>query len=238
MPLRELKRDKARELMKTWKENQKVPTLSGEDKKMREFLQKAAQKVEEENKSNSSYYIDVHFGMALYSYLSQQSWFSLRTAENDDFWRYLSLKIVPDLVAKRWGYDQDSRYWKTPKRIWLSAIWWYIYLSWQGSEQETLQLLDLKRFSTDNILNLVERPGRKGSYIEVMRLIMKYYGEIPEDILKATITKIQQYNKKETLFRGIMKLNTAKTIVLIPEFVKDGVEGYVKGLFFDMGIEL
>ena len=91
--------------------------------------------------------------------------FNLRAAANDDFWRYLSIKVIPDVVAERWGYENESHYWSKPARIWLRSIWWYVHLSWQGDMQTTAKVLEASCFTTDSILNLEERTGRKGTFI-------------------------------------------------------------------------
>ena len=31
---------------------------------------------------------------------------------NNGMWRYLSICVIPDIVAKRWGIDNHDRYWK------------------------------------------------------------------------------------------------------------------------------
>lgn len=122
--------------------------------------------------AKKDYYIDAHIGILLYDYLWRVPGFNLRAAANDDFWRYLSIKVIPDVVAERWGYDNESHYWSKPARIWLRSIWWYVHLSWQGDMQTTAKVLEAPCFTTDSILNLEERTGRKGTFINVYRYIM------------------------------------------------------------------
>src|SRR5699024_6792825 len=74
------------------------------------------------------YQFDLLFGLEIYSILNQDSNFSNRVANNDDMWRYLSVKVIPDIVHSRWGLN-EAHFYKMPRRIWLKTIWWYIHLS-------------------------------------------------------------------------------------------------------------
>ncbi len=65
---------------------------------------------------------------------------------------------------------------------------------------------------------------------------MKFYGKVPDPTLYGFEQKLHRYDSHGTLFRVISKLNTAKSMVLIPEFVEGGVEGYVKSLFAQVDI--
>lgn len=218
-----------------------LPKIDNEYMIIRKDLQNYDEKVRNEaiEKEKKEYYQDVHFGLFLYEYLLKQPGFNMRTAANDDFWRYLSIKVVPDLVAKRWGKDNDAHYWSKPARIYLRCIWWYIHLSWQGDVEKTMKVLDSPCFSTDSILNLVERTGRKGTYIGVYRCIMYYYSKLSlEEIERFNKSDAISKGKKEDLFRVIMKLHTAKVMVMEPELYPGGEMEYVKSLFRDVGVRV
>ena len=169
---------------------------------------------------SKDYDIDLNFGLKLYAYLKNVKGFNLRFAANDDFWRYLSLKVVPDLVSKRWGKENKSHFYERASRIWLRSLWWYIHLSWQGDEESTYEIL--KDNTTDEILNLVERAGRKGYYIDVYRNIMYFY------------SKAKNKGNRQ-LFRKVMVLNTARCTVMEPALCLGGEREYVKSIFRDLG---
>lgn len=159
------------------------------------------------------YNFDLLFGLKLYEILNESIGFSNRIATDDDVWRYLSVCIVPDIVHSRWSLNADHFY-KTPRRIWLKTIWWYIHLSWQSDSKQTYEIL--KNNSTDTILQLVERPG-VGYYVEMYREIMLQY---------------HRYGDSDRdLFRNILKLNTARIMTTSPELVEGGVKQYVTELF-------
>lgn len=240
MIIKTLNRSESEVAMKEWKEiYPSLPKIDNDYIKIRLEIQKLNKNVHENCPSELSkkdYYIDAHLGILLYDYLWKQEGFNLRVAANDDFWRYLSLKVVPDIVAERWGKDNDSHYWSRATRIWLRSIWWYVHLSWQGSMDETIQLLDSPCFSTDTILNLEERSGKKGTFINVYRNIMYFYSKIPKE-------ELYEFNKntksqQEDLFRIIMKLNTAKVMVVEPALYLGGEKEYVRSLFEDVGINV
>jgi hypothetical protein len=169
------------------------------------------------------YSFDIALGMKLYDILSVKNHFSVRDASNDGIWRYISIKVVPDIVFARWGIN-PSRFWRESRRIWLKTLWWYIYLSWQGSVEETLMIL--RDNTTDQIVQLVERPGSNGYRVELYRQIMQYYGNLPAEMKKGNLL----------MFRRVMKLNTARLRVVEPALLQGGEKQYVKELFgyFDL----
>ena len=207
--------------------NGDIPKLTSEYIKIREELITIHNEVRKNY--SKDYEIDLYFGIKLYNYFLGIQGFNMRVASDDDFWRYLSLKVVPDLVCTRWGLDNASHYYERTTRIWLKTIWWYIHLSWQGDEQSTVEVL--VNNTTDEILNLVERAGRKGYYVEVYRNIMYFYSKVPME---------RKYIKKDKgtdrLFRQIMILNTARTTVMEPSLCLGGEREYVKGIFKDLNL--
>ena len=166
-----------------------------------------------DNANKLDYQFDVLFGLKLYDILRKDDDFSNRVAANDEIWRFLSIKVIPDIVHARWGMNA-SHFYQTSRRIWLKTIWWYIHLSWQNSIDETYKILIDN--TTDTILQLVERPGL-GYNVELFREIMKQYAN---------------YNdSSRNLFRTVLKLNTAKILTTSPELVDGGIEKYIDSLF-------
>jgi hypothetical protein len=159
------------------------------------------------------YRFDLYFGLELFQILNENIKFYNRVAMNDDVWRFLSIEVIPDIVHARWGFNEDH-FFKTPRRIWLKTIWWYINLSWTGDKESTLELLEDN--TTDTILQLVERPGI-GYNIEMYRELMKQYKNYDD--------------KSRNLFRRVLKLNTAKLLTTSPELMHGGISKYVSDLF-------
>ncbi|MCE7785401.1 DUF6339 family protein [Staphylococcus xylosus] len=159
------------------------------------------------------YKFDLLFGVRLFEILNANIAFYNRDAMNDDLWRYLSIKIIPDIVHSRWGFNEDH-YFKTSRRIWLKTIWWYVNLSWMGNIKDTYKLL--MNNTTDTILQLVERPGI-GYNVEMYRELMKQYNEYSDS--------------SRQLFRRVLKLNTARLLTTSPELVEGGIPQYVDDLF-------
>lgn len=157
------------------------------------------------------YVFDIAYGLRCYELLNEKIGFTSRVASGDDIWRYLSIRVIPDVVHARHGLNKDY-YYANGRRIWLKSIWWYINLSWCGSPSKTFEIIEGN--STDTIMQVVERPGL-GYYIEVYRAIMRKY---------------KNYNDR-ALFRRIFKLNTARLLTTSPELVEGGIEGYVNELF-------
>ncbi len=178
----------------------------------------ALSKVEKiDDQASWRYHLDLYFGLSLYEVLNEKYNMNVRTASNEGVWRYLSVCVVPDLVEKRYGKDHPDRFWKKPKRLWLRVLWWYIYLSWQGTNEETMNIL--MNNSTDEILQLVDRCGRGGYRVDLYRELMKKNAELD----------VSERKSKQT-FRKMMVLNTARVQVLEPELTPGGNRGYVNSL--------
>lgn len=155
---------------------------------------------------------DVAAGLVLYRILAEAG-IDVRTAANDGVWRFLSLRVVPELVAARWPGMPAERFWRSRSRMWLRVIWWLIHLTWQGSEEKTRAVL--ADATADTIVQLVERPGRAGFRIEVTRALS----------LERSRRRLTQPQ-----FRAIMKLNTARVMVTEPLLCDGGIGGYVREL--------
>ncbi|CDN46084.1 Uncharacterized protein BN871_KL_00030 [Paenibacillus sp. P22] len=168
-----------------------------------------------ETKKINSYVFDMYMGFTLYRVLKENYGFNERLAAQDEVWRYLSLEVLPDLVQERCGMN-DDRFYKVPRRIWLRTIWWYIHLSWQGTEEETRYIV--KDNSADEILQLVDRSGDGGYRVELTREIIRQLN-------------IDGNREVPRLLRRVLKLNTARVKMIEPELAEGGIESYVADLY-------
>ncbi|MGY4105529.1 hypothetical protein ACWOA0_07930 [Ignavigranum ruoffiae] len=166
---------------------------------------------------NKKYMFDLEFGLRLYQIL--QGKIDNRTASLDDVWRYLSIKVIPDVIHARHGRD-ENRYYKNSRRIYLKQIWWYIHISWLGNFQDTFEIL--KRNTTDTVQSIVERPGL-GYNVPLYREIMKQYAKYANE-----------NNSDRIILRRVMKLNTARIKLISPELYPNGISAYVNSLFNDV----
>lgn len=155
---------------------------------------------------------DVATGLAMYRILGEAG-MDVRTAADDGVWRFLSLRVVPELVEARWPHVPAERFWRGRSRIWLRVIWWLIHLVWQETEEQTL--IVLADVTTDTVVQLVERPGRGGFRVELTRAMFRERSR-------------RRFSQEE--FRALMKLNTARVIVTEPWFCEGGIGGYVREL--------
>lgn len=196
--------------------------LDAEYAELRSDLLEISRTIFAEKPDAKEYLYDVSLAVPLYRLLTTKYGMAERHASNDGIWRYISIKVVPDLVLKRWGY-KDARFWKESRRIWLKALWWYVHLSWQGDSLSTQKILAAN--TTDILVQLVERPGPQGYRVSVCREIMKKLAAIPS------------VKNRAVLFRKIMVLNTARLKVVEPALCNEGEEGYVRQLFAYFGIK-
>ncbi len=172
---------------------------------------------------------DLLLALEIYDYFNNEfiegHKFTLSDASNEEFWTYVSVLIVPDIVNMRWGSKSYNRYCGTGSRIYLSYLWWYVHLSWQGSKEETYKVLNGN--TTDIIMNLVDRAGPNGYRIDLSRKIMYEYSKVDRNIHSSADT---------TIFRRIMVINNSQLSTMEPSLYNKGVDGYVDDLFKQVGL--
>ena len=137
-----------------------------------------------------------------------------------DIWRYISVKVMPDITYLRYPTPEkgsirinQKRFFSHTRRIWLKTLWWYIYLSWQGNAEDTFEVL--KDNGVDNINKLIETPGR-GYRLQLFRHMMLEYH------------KTRPHKVKD--FAAFTKLNNAKCVSIEPELTCGGVAAYAQKL--------
>lgn len=183
----------------------------------------------EKNPVVKNYDFDLRFAIMIHEYFSEKNFeeFNEAIASNYGFWRFICLKVIPDIINERHGYVKEYFYDKNV-RLYISTLWWYIEMCYQGNYEQTYQCL--KKRSTDYILQIVERPGRDGMFLDVSRLIVYYLSKLPDEIVN------KKYNN-QTLLRRIAIQNTAKSSNYNLIF-ENKADEYVKGLFSSCGVEV
>jgi hypothetical protein len=174
-------------------------------------------------KEKGGYEVDVRIGLCLYEELSKKNGFTNVLANDDDIWRYLSCIVFPDITNLRYppsktdineGHRLNTkRFYLHTRRIWLKTLWWYIHLSWQGTENSTYKVL--KDYGTDTISDFIERPG-KGYRLALYRSLMKEYSKVD--------------TKSANLFNRIQKQNLVNCRNVEPALTEGAELGYVKRL--------
>ncbi|WP_273834177.1 DUF6339 family protein [Guptibacillus sedimenti] len=209
----------ARKIFLSWDQNTSpVPSYDSEYNRLRTDLnscfEQATRYVKENDVKKREYITDLNFGVNMFVLLKEKYNFTPREASNSEIWNYISMKVIPDIIYERWGYN-EGRFFSRSNRTWLKTMWWYIYLSWIDNQQETYNIL--KDFTTDEIVQLVERSGPHGYRMPLTREIMRQFSTLDE-------------SSKRKLFRKVMKLNTARVKSVEPALIPGGYEKYVKEL--------
>lgn len=196
-----------------------------------------------ENENQINYKLDLTIGIRAYELLNPKTGFDIICANDDDIWRYISVKVIPDLTFIRYpnqstdvdliresipnlSYagglktEKDSirikkkRFYSHTRRIWLKTLWWYVHLGWQGNSDQTYQTL--KNNGTNIISHFIERPGR-GYREGLFRSMLYAYSLLPE--------------QKDSVFRAAAKLNLAKCVSIEPSLTNGGERVYSEFLF-------
>ncbi len=172
-------------------------------------------------KNKGGYEIDLRVGLALYDLLLKDE-YKLNSiyANDDDIWRYLSVRVFLDITylrepsSDRFGvYFSHDRVYKHTKRIWIKQLWWWIHLGWQGDVESTYEVL--KKYGSGRISQVLERAG-KGYRVEVIRKLLKKMAE-----------RCPQSNVSQDDFRALMMLYYAKMFVVEPTLVEGGVDSFL-----------
>ncbi|MFA7689219.1 MAG: hypothetical protein WCX96_03945 [Bacilli bacterium] len=180
------------------------------------------------HKDKTGYEYDLSLALDLYRYF-ELSKYGYSNLSNYDFWRYICIKVVPDIVKFRHGLVPEY-YYKKNVRMYIPTLWWYIHITWQGDFDSTEKVL--LKHNTDTIQSLVERPGKQGVYLETYRKIIYFY-DLLNDKDKVIVKSVSGVRKNEYLLRSIMVLHTAKCLTVSPELL--GEENYVRMLFEQLG---
>lgn len=185
---------------------------------------------QEPDGKKSGYETDLNVGFILYEYLNPSKGFTIVMANDDDVWRYLSCKVFPDITYERYpspekeirekgGHINHKRFYSHTRRIWLKTLWWYVFLSWQGSTEKTRTVLE--KFGTDTISDLIERTGR-GYRVLMYRQLMLAYSSV-------------EYRNSD-LFNTIQKQNLVNCRTVEPALVENREKGYIESLFKELRI--
>ena len=165
---------------------------------------------------SNKYKFDCLFGKKIYSIFSSGKYkIGEREASNDDIWRYIQVKIIPDILYCRWPDNVKPRMYFQSNRLYLKTLWWYYYLSFVDNIDFTCDMLLKPCNSSDTIVALVERSGKKGYRLDLYREIMN---------------QKSNYNLGINEFRKLMVYNSAKLKSINPFLISEGIEGYVKML--------
>lgn len=175
-------------------------------------------------KNESGYEIDLRVGLALYElFLKEDYKLNPIYANDDDIWRYLSVRVFLDITYlrepsnDRFGvYFSHDRVYRHTKRIWIKQLWWWIHLGWQGDVESTYQVL--KKYGSGRISQVLERAG-KGYRVEVTRKFLKKMSD------RCIQGKISQDD-----FRALMMLYYAKMFVVEPTLVDGGIDMFLDKL--------
>lgn len=167
--------------------------------------------------------LDITMSLKIYELLKPNDVLPMRVASSNEFWYWISLELIPDLVFRRYkGMNTDNikkRYYERTLRIWPFMLWWGAHLTWQGDREKTLEVLN-NGFTVTAYETLLDRCGNG----------------YREDLFRAISLKFSQINKEymatdKEFLRPVIVFNTSRIINVEPTFYDGGIEGYVESLF-------
>lgn len=184
--------------------------------------------IHEKHKNYKTYDYDYRFALDLYELLNSLEWFNSSLASDYDFWRFVCVSVAPNIIEYRHDIAKTEYYYSKNVRMYFPTMYWYIHLCFNNDIETTRHIVEQN--NSDTILNLIERPGRKGLNEVLQRKIMYYYW---------IIIKSKRYNKAELMliFRKVMVLNLSKLQNVEPVACVEGIDGYVRKLYLTLNIE-
>ena len=163
-------------------------------------LRKDLLNIESECQGKEKYEFDLLFAKKLYEYFAKKDYFNINIAGDIGFWRYLCTFVVPDLIERRHGLVARYYYEKNGA-LYLQAMWWYFHMGFQVDSQTTYNML--RKLNTDYIMQIVERQGKDGFYLDVYREIIRVICSLPDETRKKLVGG-------SSLFGRVLIQNTAK----------------------------
>ena len=174
----------------------------------------------------SSYQFDVEFGLKVYTCLIKHG-MTAADASNDGVWRYLQMKVLPDLIYRIWVHKtgdihiNESRMWKKSPRLYLKVLWWFIHIVWDTDEVRTRSHLN----NSCDISQITDRTTM-GYRINVYKAILHVYGDLEE----------KQISKR--LLSRVLMLNSSYCSFLEPELLGIDLNEYVRSLYRELGVDV
>ncbi len=207
-------------LLSYWDRDLYKELSSIDDGKLRGRISNAFEESFDQSQDYNQYSRNLEFALQLYRITVDEFGMTPAIASDDDVWRYIQMRLVPNLVYRRWNEASgkrinDERFWRDSRRMWLKSLWWYVHLSLQnGSIDETRKVLSEN--NADDISQLLDRPG-SGYRVELCRAIMRRYSQCPDH--------------GRHLLRNVLKLNVVRCVTMEPLLVEAGIDEYVNELF-------
>lgn len=237
------------EILRGWAENHlSGDPLNGETVQLRQSLVTLFNTTLKEHTGEVGYALDLEMGLHIYSLLNPENGFTKILANDDDFWRFISMNVIPDLTMIRFPNSEEQveilrrkyvglsyggdvrpeknsarlrtkRFYAHSRRIWIKTLWWYVHLSWQGDAEKTRTIL--KNNGADIISQCIERTG--GGYrLSTYRAMMKAYSKLPDKF------------RTSKMFRAAARLNLVRCVSVEPALIPGGEEAYAEKLFEDV----
>lgn len=180
---------------------------------------------DDSKRTRYTYSFDFEFGLGMYVYLRTKLGMTEADASNDDIWRYIQMKVVPDIIIKRWpfknGMINAKRLYKNPSRMYLKVLWWYIHILWDNDGLSTRT-----HKAQVDISQIIDRSGgSEGNSIELYKEILHVYGRVDQ-------------SKRTNLIERVLMLDASYRTVIEPELTSGGLHKYVVDLYKELGIDV
>jgi len=180
--------------------------------------------------TSKKYEFDLLFGISLHEALSKRG-FTERQGGSTQVWLYLITCVFPDLVRYRLQNENNEEETFVIKkiienrltRLYISRIWWYINLCLQLDNNGNPDYIQTKKVlthcTTDTILQLVDRVGKSGYYLDFTRKLAKvldgskFFEQKDRELIKDVYRRLHQLN--------LIKINEIDPCLVTGEY-----EGY------------
>ena len=176
------------------------------------------------------YQLDIQLAILFYNFMNSRKDFCPSLAADYNFWRTVAVMDIPDIVAYRWGITQKDQVCGKGLRVYPYSLYWYVHMCWQGDSSSTLDLL--QKFTSEMVVQFVERPSRIGINLDFYRQFVYEYSLPKYDGVKKKVLEMAKNSHNNiTFLRLLLMKNTSKLALFRPEFYEGGISGYIQMLF-------
>lgn len=185
-------------------------------------IERTARKFSASSKSRRTYLFDLEFGLQMYAYLCE-SGFGIWEAADNGCWAFISIRVLPDIVYRRWGGYNEDRFYKRNMRLWLKSLWWYIHIT-ETAENEEFDIdatRDMLFENSQDIIYLLLDHVGDGFRDSFYHQLMKKYSQICKS------GKIK--GNREDFFRAVMLQHQISSAVVDPVLADE--KAYVESLY-------
>jgi hypothetical protein len=164
---------------------------------------------------------DGPLALHLHNTLRNSDWFSNSWGSEMNWWYFVSVILMPDVIAHRIDLSSNSKtetgdnnFYVGYRKNYFFRLWWVAEISHRPEEEDQRRLV-CEAWKADKVVQVIERPG------------FGEYAGYHMEFLNALMLKVRAgHGDEEKHFRRIMKMHSALLPFHEPVLWQGGIEKY------------